>query len=49
MYNFFEQIKQDYQLLQDALSKKIFWARLMLDLEWTAENAKRLVCLGEEA
>lgn len=48
MYSFFEQVCQNYQLLQDELSKKIFKARLLCDFEPLPENIMQLVNLGEE-
>lgn len=48
MYSFMESVKQSYELLQDDLSKKIFWARLKYDLEPSQENLAEIVALGEQ-
>lgn len=48
MYDFYKRIHPCYQLLQDELSKNIFWARLACDFEPSPENIGRLVSLGEQ-
>ncbi len=48
MYAFVEQAVQNYQPLQDELSKKIFWARLALEFDPSPENTAQLVSLGEQ-
>jgi len=48
MYGFIDRVGQCYQLLQDELSRKIFWARLGYDLEQSPENVSKIVSLGEQ-
>lgn len=48
MYNFIERVGRNYRLLQDELSKKIFWARLAYDFEASPENVAQIVSLGEQ-
>lgn len=48
MYQFFQKAKDCYQLLQDELSQKIFWARLACDFDPKPENTALLVRLGEQ-
>lgn len=48
LYNCIEHIAELYTLLEDNLSKEIFWARLRHDCDWTLENASRLFCLADD-
>lgn len=47
MYHFIQRCQQLFGLLQDDLSKEIFKARLLLDVEPSMTNAMRLLCLNE--
>ncbi len=47
MYSFIERARQSYQLLQDDLSKKIFWARLAYEFDPSSENEAQIVRLSE--
>lgn len=48
MYNFTKRTQQLFDLLQDDLSKEIFKARLLLDIEPSMSNAMRVLCLNED-
>lgn len=45
MYGFTERTKALYGLLQDDLSRKVFWARLSADICPSVHNLVRLSCL----
>lgn len=47
MYEFSQRCEQLFRLLQDDLSKEIFKARLLLDVEPSISNAMRVLCLNE--
>lgn len=47
MYRFTQRCKQLFGLLQDDLSKDIFKARFLLDMEPSMSNAMRVLCLNE--
>ena len=47
MYKFTQRCEQLFRLLQDDLSKEIFKARLILDVEPSMSNAMRVLCLNE--
>lgn len=48
MYGFFDKARECYNLLQDELSRKIFWARLQCDFNMSPQNIAELVHLGEQ-
>lgn len=48
MYDFLERASECYGLLQDELSRKIFWARLQCDFSYSPETTMELVRLGEQ-
>ena len=48
IYSFVERAKQCYLLLQDDLSRKIFEARVILDLDPSLQNIAGVVRLGEQ-
>lgn len=47
MYHYIDRIHTLYGLLQDDLSKEIFKARILLDMEPSMSNAMRVLCLNE--
>ena len=48
MYELVERAGQCYQLLQDDLSRKIFEARMRVDLDGSEEDIRRIVDLSEQ-
>jgi len=46
-YDFINRAGKCYRLLQDELSRKIFWARLRYDFGQSSEDVSRIVKLGE--
>lgn len=47
MYAYAQRCRQLFDLLEDDVSRKLFKARMIFDLEPSMSNAMRILCLNE--